>query len=753
MWATAQQIKTDNPEFIQIYQELVEASTQKLVIATSIIGGGWLLVISLFKSGQISLEIMPVFLGTALAFWLSYRLIPRHVMASQLTWLLCYGMTITLAFWIFREKDIAFLLALIPLMAVTMIGWQAAVLSGTAVLAILLGLYLQIGPGFISLSTIAMIGFSEALAGFIGWSAVSPLIAMIEWTNYSYRMARENLDEARNQRVELNQVQEDLVLANKDLGRLAKSLKVMTQKAEDARRVKEEFVANVSHELRTPLNMIIGYTNLIISTPGAYAKRLPARLLADIASVQRNSQHLVDLVNDVLDLSQVEAGRMALTRQWTPLKEIIEAATIAVRPLFESKGLYLEKNLPEEDPAVFCDSTRVREVVLNLLSNAGRFTEQGGVVVGIYRDGENEVITVQDTGPGISPENRQRIFEPFQQLDPMLHHKTGGSGLGLTISKRFVEMHGGSMWLTSEPGEGTTFFVSIPIEPKIDIEETKQGASRWINPFQEFTPRHRPAKALRPESNPRILIVEQEDTMQRLFSRYLDGVDVLSVNTLPEAVQAVGKIPTRLMIINSPEPYTESSLDFFNPFNTPVITCWMPGREEAARRLGIVHYLLKPVEQDVLLSALDEVGKEEMSVLLVEDDSETTQLFARIISISRPAVHVIRAASGREALQLMRDRSPDAVILDMILPDINGFDLLGEKGSDPQIRGIPVIVVSSTDPSGIPIVANRFSVNCTNGLSVKEFLGCLNAVSEVMNSDSPGSHPEPIKILPVIPVS
>ena len=748
MWATIQETKADNPEFVQIYNELVESSTRNLVITTSIIGGGWLLLISLIKSGQISLEIMPVFLGTVLAFWLSYQLIPLRLMASQIVWLLCLGITITLALWIFREGNIAFLYALIPLMAVTMIGKQAAVLSGMAVLAALLGFYLQIGPAFMPLASIGMVGFGMVLAGFIGWCAVSPLITMVEWTNYSYRMARQNLEEARNQRVELNQVQEDLVLANKDLGRLAKSLKVMTQKAEDARRVKEEFVANVSHELRTPLNMIIGYTNLIITSPGAYAKKLPARLLADISSIQRNSQHLVELVNDVLDLSQVEAGRMALTRQWSSLKEIIEAATVAVRPLFESKGLYLEKDLPAEDPNVFCDSTRIREVVLNLLSNAGRFTDQGGVVVGIYRDGENEVISVQDTGTGISPEDRQRIFEPFQQLDPMLHHKTGGSGLGLTISKRFVEMHGGSMWLTSEPGKGTTFFVSIPIEPKLDIEENRQGASRWFNPFQEFTPRLRPAKALRPESNPRILVVEQDGTMQRLFSRYLDGVDVISIVNLPEAVAEIGKAPTRLMVINSPEPYAESSLDFTNPFNTPVITCWMPGREEAARRLGIVHYLLKPVEQDVLLSALDEVGKVEMSVLLVEDDPETIQLFARIISISRPAVRVIRAASGREALQLMRERKPDAVILDMNLSDINGFDLLGEKGSDPQIRAIPVIVVSSTDPSGIPIVSNRFSVNCTNGLSIKEFLGCLGAVSEILNSDLPGSHPELLKTLP-----
>jgi signal transduction histidine kinase/CheY-like chemotaxis protein len=748
MWATMRESQTDHPEFISLTNDLVESSSRKLVIATSVVGGGCLLLIGLIKSGQISLEIMPVMFGAALAFLVSYRQISRNLALSQLIWLVGFGIVIGLALVIFREAEIAFLFALIPLMAVTMIGWQAAVIAGAAVLALLVGLHFWMGAGLLPLSTIGMVGFGELLAGFIGWSAVSPLMTMVEWTNYSYRMAREKLDEARNQRLEMNQMQDDLLSANKALGQLAKSLKVMTQKAEDARRVKEEFVANVSHELRTPLNMIIGYTNLIMTSPGAYAKRLPPRLLADISSIQRNSQHLVNLVNDVLDLSQVDAGRMALTRQWTSIHEIIEAATVAVRPLFESKGLYLEKELSGEDTSVFCDSTRIREVVLNLLSNAGRFTEQGGVVVGVKRVDENLEIRVSDTGPGILTEDQQRIFEPFQQLDPMLHHKTGGSGLGLTISKRFVEMHDGSMWLESKAGQGSTFFVSIPIEPKIGLEDDRMRASRWFNPFQEYTSRSRPSKAPRADSPPRIMIVENEGTIQRLFSRYLDGVEILSTGSLEEASREMEAASARLMVINSPDADADSRLSFTNPFNVPVVTCWMPGREEAARQLGVVHYLLKPVEQKVLLSSLDEIGKEDLSVLLVDDDPETTQLFARIISLARPAARVIRAGSGREALQLMKERKPDVVVLDFVLPDLTGFDLLAEKDLDPGIQKIPVIIVSSVDPSGIPIVANRFSVRCTNGMSVREFLNCLSAISEILNSDSTGPHRELLKMLP-----
>jgi signal transduction histidine kinase/CheY-like chemotaxis protein len=571
---------------------------------------------------------------------------------------------------------------------------------------------------------------------------------MVAWTHYTYRMARQNLEEARNQRMEVNQVQEDLLLANKDLARLAKSLKIMTQKAEDARRVKEEFVANVSHELRTPLNMIIGYTNLIITSPGAYAKRLPARLMADIASIHRNCHHLLELVNDVLDLSQVDAGRMALTRQWSSIYEIIDSALIAVKPLFESKGLYLRKELETPDVLVFCDSTRIREVVLNLLSNAGRFTDFGGVVVGLKKSEDRVEILVSDTGPGISLEDQQRIFEPFQQLDPMLHHKTGGSGLGLTISKRFVEMHDGEMTISSEKGRGTTFSVKLPIDLKLELEDGRTSAARWINPYQEYMPRPLPFRAPHPVSAPRFLVVEEEGTIQRLFSRYLDGVEFVSTNSIEDALRQLELVPYQALIINSSQKDADASISGPNPFNTPIVSCWMPGREEAARQIGVVHYLLKPVEQSVFLQALDEIGKTAMNVLLVDDDPETIQLFARIISIARPDARVIRASQGREALQIMRERLPDVVVLDLLLQDMNGFDLLAEKKMDERVRNIPVIIVSSTDPSGIPIIANRFSVSCNQGMSAQQFLNCITTVSEILNSDSQTQHPERLKMLP-----
>ena len=272
------------------------------------------------------------------------------------------------------------------------------------------------------------------------------------------------MDAARDAQADLKQAVKDLAEANLQTARLNQLLGMARHAAEEAERAKAEFVANVSHELRTPLNMVIGFAEMIMSAPKTYG-RVSTALRADLAVIHRNSQHLAALIDDVLDLSQIEAGRMALTKERVALGEIIAAATEAIRPLYQTKGLYLRTEAPE-GLVVSCDRTRVREVLLNLLSNAGRFTEQGGVTVQARVMGQEVVVSVSDTGPGIAPEDQARLFQPFQQADGSIRRRFGGSGLGLSISKHFVELHDGRMWLESGVGSGTTIFFTLPFEPR-----------------------------------------------------------------------------------------------------------------------------------------------------------------------------------------------------------------------------------------------------------------------------------------------
>ncbi len=286
-----------------------------------------------------------------------------------------------------------------------------------------------------------------------------PVYQFSGWSWSQFQQAQRLLEETRDRRAELRQALEDLAAANLQLTRLNRLAQGLRQAAEDARRAKEQFVANVSHELRTPLNMIIGFSEMILQAPETYGRGLPSALLADLSIIFRNSQHLAGLIDDVLDLSQIEAGRMALSRERVALPEIIDAATVAVRPLYTSKGLCLATEVAPDLPLIFCDRTRIREVLLNLLSNAGRFTERGGVRICAWREGSEVAVSVADTGPGIASQDRERLFQPFQQLNGSQRRLHQGSGLGLSISKAFVELHGGRMWLDSELGSGTVFHI------------------------------------------------------------------------------------------------------------------------------------------------------------------------------------------------------------------------------------------------------------------------------------------------------
>jgi CheY-like chemotaxis protein len=488
--------------------------------------------------------------------------------------------------------------------------------------------------------------------------------------------------------------------------------------------------------------MIIGFSEMITQSPQVYGTRLPPTLLADITAIQRNSQHLARLVDDVLDLSQVEAGRMALNKEWASVPEIVDAATLAVRALFESKGLYLETEVPADLPPLFCDSTRIRQVVFNLLSNAGRFTEQGGVRVKAWLEGGQVVVSVTDTGPGIAPQDRERLFEPFQQVDGSIRRSHGGSGLGLNISKRFVEMHDGRIWMESEVGEGTTVCFSLPLEtpPAVDLAG-RDDARRWFSPYHPYELRPRRSKAPAPTVVPRFVLMDKGQALQRLFNRYLCDVETATVRDMDQALHELGRSPAQALVVNV-SSFEDGSIPTEQvaglPHSTPAVMCWVPGKDETARRLGVVQYLVKPVTRETLLSTLEGLGGGVQSVLLVDDEPQALQLFARMLSSADRSYDVLQAKNGQRALDLLRERQPDVMLLDLIMPGMDGFQVLQEKDQDPFIREIPVVVISSRDPTGVPIVSDTLTVTRSGGLSARDLLACVQAVSEIL---SPSARP------------
>jgi signal transduction histidine kinase/CheY-like chemotaxis protein len=733
-----------NEETQEYVEEAFRGILRGSVIALGAVYLGWAYLLAASQPvrflGPVMLLTLPVLLTGALTLWL----VTTRPRLAQGIFFAGAALSVLMGLQLLREPRALLLLALLPLVGAVGGGLRAALpaiaLATTG--ALLPGLRPDLFP--ITASDQVAVILLAGLAGGLGGAAVDALLALVVRSYQETRQARLQMEESRQQRLELFQVRDDLMLANNELARLSDRLRAMTEEAEDARRVKEEFVANVSHELRTPLNMIIGFSELIAKAPHTYGS-LPPALLADIAAIQRNSQHLSELVNDVLDLSQAEAGRMTLTKDWTTLQELAEAAIGATKVLFDTKGLYLKAALPEEPLPLHCDRTRIREVLLNLLSNAGRFTDQGGVTLSAERSGGMLVVCITDTGPGIAAGDQQRLFEPFQQLDNSIRRK-GGSGLGLSISKRFVEMHGGRMWLESRPAEGSSFFFSLPLSQPPAGAFGPAGtaattAQRWVTPYHQPEVAPRRSKAPPPVVRPRFVLLDRGDALERMFNRQFDDVEIENVDDLDGAIAALARLPSQALVINRATTGISAvrvrEIERI-PYDTPVMVCRVAGDDTAARRLGVGAYLLKPVSRDRLLKSLSALGGGIHTVLVVDDDIEVLQLFARILQSSGKDYVVLRARDGRQALEILRERRPDVVLMDLVMPVMDGFQVLREKQQDESIRDIPVIVLSSKDPTGAPIVSESLTVARKGGLSTREMLVCVRALSEIL---APGKPP------------
>ncbi len=724
--------------------ELFSASARRFIqtmLATLLAA---LTVVWLKLPGESDIVFMPalsVAIGwTALWLWL----FDRWPNVALVLWAAGLVAVLVVSAWLLRIPLLLMGLSMVPVAAALWYGGLAALIAESLV-ACLLWVLLAMGWGeWIPALVIWSILPVGAIGASMSWSIRGVFMDITSWAWASFERAQQQMEEARTQRLELVQTQEDLLRANRELSRLSDRIRAMYQVAEEARRAKEEFVANVSHELRTPLNMIIGFSEIIAQTPQVYGAELPSALVADIMAIQRNSQHLARLVDDVLDLSQLEAGRMVLTKEWVRLPELIEEAALSVRPLYALKGLYLHTEVAEDLPSVFCDGTRIRQVILNLLSNAGRFTERGGVTVRVWDERDEVTVAVTDTGPGIAPEDQGKLFQPFQQLDGSLRRRHGGSGLGLTISKRLVEMHDGKMWLESQVGVGTTFFFSLPLYIQPTSMDTVGNARRWFNPYQPYEQRLRRSKAPVPRTPPRYVVLEHGESLVQRLRGNAQGVELVAVTSVDAALMELERLPAQALIVNAASFADDAEeLDRLKrlPYDTPTLTCWVPTAEVAAQRLGVICYLVKPVNREALLASLDLVDPPPSRVLIVDDEAEVVRLFSRILASSGRSYRIFRANDARRALDLMRQRRPDVVLLDLILPGKDGFQLLREKNQDLEIRDIPVVVISSRDPMGEPIVSDHITIARGEGLSIRDLLSCVEAISQVLAPEGRSADP------------
>lgn len=569
--------------------------------------------------------------------------------------------------------------------------------------------------------------------------AVLGVMAAVYWASYDlahwswehYAMAVRLLDEQRDRKAALQQALDDLAHANQQLALINERLAIARLVAEEAEKTKAAFVANVSHEFRTPLNIIIGLTDLLVETPQVYGQPLPRALLDDLSIVKRNCEHLANLVNDVLDLSQVDAGHLALQREHVDVADIIRRSLIVVRPLIEKRGLQLRQDVADL-PSVYCDPVRIRQVVVNLLSNAARYTVAGSITVRACQRGHKIEVSVTDTGPGIAPDDAKRIFEPFYRGNSGRFSAEKGSGLGLSVSRQFVELHGGHMTLQSAPGEGSTFSFTLPIAP---LATSTVAARSWLREDWSWHERagHAGVAVAAPKS--RLVLCDATGEVASVFARYAQDSEIIAAPDLAQATALVQGSPSHALVINAPSPAALQQLvqqaQISLP-DTPVIGCSIPERDQQARLAGALGYLLKPIARPALDEALRSLRLPLRDVMVVDDEPDALSVLQRMIPGCVPDVQVRTATSGAEALAKMRASKPDLLLLDIVLPDMSGWDVLAAKCQDGAICTIPVLMLSAQDPRDRPMQTPMIVAALGEGLSVSKLLHCVRDLSRIL---------------------
>ncbi len=567
-------------------------------------------------------------------------------------------------------------------------------------------------------------------------AAYLPLYRVAEWVRDYYASAQSWLDENRDRKAELEAALDELRHANRQLAINNSRIERLREIAEQAQRTKTAFVASVSHEFRTPLNMIIGLVELMVDSPEKYAVALSPKMRKDLEVVYRNSQHLSGMINDVLNLTQMEAGRMTLNRERVDLGEIVEASVQAVRPLFESKDVEFHLHRDPDVPPAYCDRTRISQVILNLISNAARYVEEGSITVVIRKRGAQAVeVSVTDTGPGIAPDDVDRIFLPFYQGEQSLWRDRKGTGLGLAISKKFVDLHGGRMWLESELGVGSTFSFSLPISAPME-PVAKPGykiIEDWVWRERAYrTDRALPAEAL---ARQRLIVCDETGGLYPQLEKYLDDVELLGARNLDDALALLRSNPTHMVMVNTAGAdgmwATVRSVQNAAP-DTPILASAVPEARPPALKSEAAGYLIKPILREDLQAVIDEIGRPLRRVLVCDDDPDLLDLIEQMLGLCDPTLEVIKAVAGRQALAMMRCEPCDLLLLDVMMPDFSGWQVYEAMKADPALADVVTYFVTAQDPVEEVPRSPFLLAAMDGGISLHKLLACSREVSTLL---------------------
>jgi signal transduction histidine kinase/DNA-binding response OmpR family regulator len=456
--------------------------------------------------------------------------------------------------------------------------------------------------------------------------------------------------------------------------------------AEDANRSKSDFLAKMSHELRTPMNAIIGYSEMLQEEAEDVGQE---DFIPDLKRINSAGRHLLSLINDILDLSKIEAGKMELYAEAFDIGEMIDDVVATAQALVAKNGNELVVERDDDLGAMTADLTKVRQILFNLLSNASKFTEQGRITLAARRadGGERVRFSVADSGIGMSPEQAAKIFESFTQADSSTTRRYGGTGLGLTITKRFCEMMGGSIDVESEEGTGSTFTIELPAEPPASEEE--QAAT---------------LAALAEPGDAPVLVIDDDRDARDMIRRMLEreGMRVVTAANGEEGLRLARECRPAVVTLDVMMPGKDgwavlSALKADPELaSVPVVMATVVNDSAMAFSLGAAEFLTKPIDRKRLMEVMGRLGRDGDAVALVVDDEEDNRRLLRQ-QLTSSGWKVREASNGREALERLDEVTPAVILLDLMMPEMDGFEFLDTLRQDPARRGLPVVVVTAKE--------------------------------------------------------
>ncbi len=500
------------------------------------------------------------------------------------------------------------------------------------------------------------------------------------------------------------------------------SLMVAKEEAEAAARVKSDFIANISHEFRTPLNAILGYCEIL-----QYELKKLGRqeYCDDLKSIESSGNHLLVLLNDILDLSKIQAGMMEVDFESFRVNTMIEDVMATIRPLARKNRNTLNVTYQGSVESMFSDQARLRQVLLNLLSNACKFTEDGMITLKVSSRGgsgtDSVVFAVSDTGIGIRPENISSLFLEFTQGEPATTRKYGGTGLGLAISRRLCQILGGDIEVNSELGKGSVFTVTLPADatqpgvPSGDVPEMADSSVAEEHPQSPSAPeppkaaeRSRESSVTLPSNGIRVLAVDDDPAIRDLIERFLEKAGFI-VDTAENGLEGLRKArETKPDVITldvmMPEmdgwavlAQLKSDPDLAP---IPVMMLTMLDEREKAMQSGATEFMTKPLDWDHFIGAILRMKGAPVAshtILVVEDDLTNRGALSRLLN--KEGWKVMEALDGGSALKILESENPELILLDLVMPEFNGFEFLSHFHGNGLKKDIPVIVLTAKELS------------------------------------------------------